>query len=64
MHKSLVKFIYIVKEWATYFPYDFREIAMAKAVEFVQAKCLAIDPSLKQDFNEIVTFLAREVVYY
>jgi hypothetical protein len=55
------RFVYILREWAQNFPYDFRELAMVNAIEYVQKRCFDTDPSIKDEFNEVLAFLAKEV---
>ncbi len=55
------RFVYILREWARNFPYDFRELAMVNAIEYVQTRCLDADPLIKDEFNEVLAFLAKEV---
>ena len=56
-----MRFVYILKEWANSFPYDFRELPMVECVEFVQKKCLMLDESIRDQFNSVFAFLAKEV---
>jgi hypothetical protein len=61
IHRYLLRFIHVLKEWAFHFPYDFREQEMVDVIEYVQKKCIAIDESIKNDLNSVLSFLSKEV---
>lgn len=53
--------MYLLNEWAKYFPNDFRELDMVSALGSIEKKLLSIDKSFAQCFTELFTFLAKEI---
>ena len=63
IRKCISRLVYILNEWAQHFPEDFRDVKMTSDLEVVRKKCLSIDNSFTDDFGELYSYLAKQVIY-
>ena len=64
VNEALKKFLVILKEWANYFPYDFREIRMVRTLGQIKIKCAYLDNTIENEFDEITAYLANKVFIF
>ena len=61
VHDGMLRLILILKEWSTYFPYDFRDVKTIETLKYVKEKSLLIDSSVQNEFQDIARHLAAQV---